>query len=258
MQHIYDRPKLVQRISDQVLSKEPLYDMKHYEYNVADASNSAPNCISDSEEDEPIRQTRVSLMIDDLSLQNDLHMSLLHSTTVRQTSKPTAPTIPMNADVVRAVRPPPVPTSAPPSTSAFAPRSGSSSAESASTVAESGDSYSTLSSQPTARPQFQPTSKPSAQSASKPSFQPTTKPSSQPTTKPFSQPSTKPSSQPTTKPSSQLPSIPTASPATSSPSFSQPSVAPTSAPRPSLNAQLLAEIRESGVGQESLLNDRGA
>ena len=238
MQHIYDSSKLIQRISDQVLNNDQLCDMKDNEYSIADVSVHTPAGISDSEDEEPIRHTRVSLMIDDLTSQSDLRMSLLHSTTVRQTSKPTAPTIPSNADVVKAVRPPPIPTSAIPSTGTLSSHSTISSIESTSQSASLNDRNSI----------------PSSQSSVKPSSQPPTLPSSQPPTLPSSQPSVKPSSQP---PSIPVPSIPAASSASSPPISSKPSVAPGNPPRPSMNA-LLAEIRASGVDTKHRLNDRDA
>lgn len=246
MQHIYDSSKLIQRISDQVLNNDQLCDMKDNEYSIADVSVHTPAGISDSEDEEPVRHTRVSLMIDDLTSQSDLRMSLLHSTTVRQTSKPTAPTIPSNADVVKAVRPPPIPTSAIPSTGTLSSHSTISSIESTSKSASLNDRNSIPSSQPSVKPSSQPPTLPSSQ--------PPTLPSSQPPTLPSSQPSVKPSSQP---PSIPVPSIPAASSASSPPISSKPSVAPGNPPRPSMNA-LLAEIRASGVDTKHRLNDRDA
>lgn len=239
MQHIYDPSKLIQRISDQVLNNDQLCDMKDNEYSIADVSAHAPAGISDSEDEEPIRHTRVSLMIDDLTSQSDLRMSLLHSTTVRQTSKPTAPTIPSNADVVKAVRPPPIPTSAIPSTGTLSSHSTISSIESTSKSASLHDRNPMPSSQPSVKPSSQPPSLPSSQP---------------PSVKPSSQPSVKPSSQP---PSIPVPSIPAASSASSPPVSSKPSVAPGNPPRSSMNA-LLAEIRASGVETKHRLNDRDA
>ena len=278
MQHIYDSSKLIQRISDQVLNNDQLCDMKDNEYSIADVSVHTPAGISDSEDEEPIRHTRVSLMIDDLTSQSDLRMSLLHSTTVRQTSKPTAPTIPSNADVVKAVRPPPIPTSAIPSTGTLSSHSTISSIESTSKSASLNDRNSIPSSQSSVKPSSQPPTLPSSQPPTLPSSQPPTLPSSQPPTLPSSQPPTLPSSQPPTLPSSQpptlpssqpsvkpssqppsipVPSIPAASSASSPPISSKPSVAPGNPPRPSMNA-LLAEIRASGVDTKHRLNDRDA
>ena len=254
MQHIYDSSKLIQRISDQVLNNDQLCDMKDNEYSIADVSVHTPAGISDSEDEEPIRHTRVSLMIDDLTSQSDLRMSLLHSTTVRQTSKPTAPTIPSNADVVKAVRPPPIPTSAIPSTDTLSSHSTISSIESTSQSASLNDRNSIPSSQSSVKPSSQPPTLPSSQPPTLPSLQPPTLPSSQPPSLPSSQPSVKPSSQP---PSSPVPSIPAASSASSPPISSKPSVAPGNPPRPSMNA-LLAEIRASGVDTKHRLNDRDA
>ena len=254
MQHIYDSSKLIQRISDQVLDNDQLYDMKDNEYSIADVSVHTPAGISDSEDEEPIRHTRVSLMIDDLTSQSDLRMSLLHSTTVRQTSKPTAPTIPSNVDVVKAVRPPPIPTSAIPSTGTLSSHSTISSIESTSKSASLNDRNSIPSSQPPTLPSSQPSVKPSSQPPTLPSSQPPTLPSSQPPSLPSSQPSVKPSSQP---PSIPVPSIPAASSASSPPISSKPSVASGNPPRPSMNA-LLAEIRASGVDTKHQLNDRDA
>ena len=254
MQHIYDSSKLIQRISDQVLNNDQLCDMKDNEYSIADVSVHTPAGISDSEDEEPIRHTRVSLMIDDLTSQSDLRMSLLHSTTVRQTSKPTAPTIPSNADVVKAVRPPPIPTSAIPSTGTLSSHSTISSIESTSKSASLNDRNSIPSSQSSVKPSSQPPTLPSSQPPTLPSLQPPTLPSSQPPTLPSSQPSVKPSSQP---PSIPVPSIPAASSASSPPISSKPSVAPGNPPRPSMNA-LLAEIRASGVDTKHRLNDRDA
>ena len=254
MQHIYDSSKLIQRISDQVLNNDQLCDMKDNEYSIADVSVHTPAGISDSEDEEPVRHTRVSLMIDDLTSQSDLRMSLLHSTTVRQTSKPTAPTIPSNADVVKAVRPPPIPTSAIPSTGTLSSHSTISSIESTSKSASLNDRNSIPSSQSSVKPSSQPPTLPSSQPPTLPSSQPPTLPSSQPPTLPSSQPSVKPSSQP---PSIPVPSIPAASSASSPPISSKPSVAPGNPPRPSMNA-LLAEIRASGVDTKHRLNDRDA
>ena len=254
MQHIYDSSKLIQRISDQVLNNDQLCDMKDNEYSIADVSVHTPAGISDSEDEEPIRHTRVSLMIDDLTSQSDLRMSLLHSTTVRQTSKPTAPTIPSNADVVKAVRPPPIPTSAIPSTDTLSSHSTISSIESTSQSASLNDRNSIPSSQSSVKPSSQPPTLPSSQPPTLPSLQPPTLPSSQPPSLPSSQPSVKPSSQP---PSIPVPSIPAASSASSPPISSKPSVAPGNPPRPSMNA-LLAEIRASGVDTKHRLNDRDA
>ena len=254
MQHIYDSSKLIQRISDQVLNNDQLCDMKDNEYSIADVSVHTPAGISDSEDEEPVRHTRVSLMIDDLTSQSDLRMSLLHSTTVRQTSKPTAPTIPSNADVVKAVRPPPIPTSAIPSTGTLSSHSTISSIESTSKSASLNDRNSIPSSQSSVKPSSQPPTLPSSQPPTLPSSQPPTLPSSQPPTLPSSQPSVKPSSQP---PSIPVPSIPAASSASSPPLSSKPSVAPGNPPRPSMNA-LLAEIRASGVDTKHRLNDRDA
>ena len=254
MQHIYDSSKLIQRISDQVLNNDQLCDIKDNEYSIADVSVHTPAGISDSEDEEPIRHTRVSLMIDDLTSQSDLRMSLLHSTTVRQTSKPTAPTIPSNADVVKAVRPPPIPTSAIPSTDTLSSHSTISSIESTSQSASLNDRNSIPSSQSSVKPSSQPPTLPSSQPPTLPSLQPPTLPSSQPPSLPSSQPSVKPSSQP---PSIPVPSIPAASSASSPPISSKPSVAPGNPPRPSMNA-LLAEIRASGVDTKHRLNDRDA
>ena len=270
MQHIYDPSKLIQRISDQVLNNDQLCDIKDNEYSIADVSVHTPAGISDSEDEEPIRHTRVSLMIDDLTSQSDLRMSLLHSTTVRQTSKPTAPTIPSNVDVVKAVRPPPIPTSAIPSTGTLSSHSTISSIESSSKSASLNDRNSIPSSQSSVKPSSQPPTLPSSQPPTLPSLQPPTLPSSQPPSLPSSQPPTLPSSQPPSLPSSQpsvkpssqppsipVPSIPAASSASSPPISSKPSVAPGNPPRPSMNA-LLAEIRASGVDTKQRLNDRDA
>ena len=100
MQSSYNAKSVVERISNQLIQSEGLYDPKNFEFHVAEEAREVKrsSCgISDSEEEEAIegvRHTRVSLMMDDLAAQPSIHMSLLHKSPVRQTSKPaTTPSV---------------------------------------------------------------------------------------------------------------------------------------------------------------------
>ena len=100
MQSSYNAKSVVERISNQLIQSEGLYDPKNFDFHVAEEAREVKrsSCgISDSEEEEAIegvRHTRVSLMMDDLAAQPSIHMSLLHKSPVRQTSKPaTTPSV---------------------------------------------------------------------------------------------------------------------------------------------------------------------
>ena len=100
MQSSYNAKSVVERISNQLIQSEGLYDPKNFEFHVAEEAREVKRSsygISDSEEEEAIegvRHTRVSLMMDDLAAQPSIHMSLLHKSPVRQTSKPaTTPSV---------------------------------------------------------------------------------------------------------------------------------------------------------------------
>ena len=100
MQSLYNAKNVVERISNQLIQSEELFDAKNFAFNVTEEAREVgrSSCgISDSEEEgaiEGARHARVSLMMDDLSAQHSTHMSLLHKSPVLQTSKPTtAPSV---------------------------------------------------------------------------------------------------------------------------------------------------------------------
>ena len=130
MQSSYNAKSVVERISNQLIQSEGLYDPKNFEFHVAEEAREVKrsSCgISDSEEEEAIegvRHTRVSLMMDDLAAQPSIHMSLLHKSPVRQTSKPaTTPSVKPAISAESVATPPAGSIAAPPTGSIAAPSS---------------------------------------------------------------------------------------------------------------------------------------
>ena len=189
MQSSYNAKSVVERISNQLIQSEGLYDPKNFEFHVAEEAREVKrsSCgISDSEEEEAIegvRHTRVSLMMDDLAAQPSIHMSLLHKSPVRQTSKPaTTPSV-KPATSAGSVAVPSAGSIAPPSAGSIAvpsagsiavPSTGSIAAPSTGTIAAPSSVSATSSAKPSVtKPTVPPPLPPSAVPSSLPKTQPT-------------------------------------------------------------------------------------
>ena len=189
MQSSYNAKSVVERISNQLIQSEGLYDPKNFEFHVAEEAREVKrsSCgISDSEEEEAIegvRHTRVSLMMDDLAAQPSIHMSLLHKSPVRQTSKPaTTPSV-KPATSAGSVAVPSAGSIAPPSAGSIAvpsagsiavPSTGSIAAPSTGSIAAPSSVSATSSAKPSVtKPTVPPPLPPSAVPSSLPKTQPT-------------------------------------------------------------------------------------